>query len=47
MVVVDDELEGMNWLWYEVMIWVSFESVVLEIKGLCELRKVGRDDFKS
>jgi hypothetical protein len=39
MVVVDDELEGLNWLWYEVMIWVSFVSVVIEIKGLCELRR--------
>ena len=28
--VVDDELEGMNWLWYEVKIWVSFKSVVIE-----------------
>ena len=39
MVVVDDELEGMNWLWYEVKIWVSFKSVVIEINGLCEFRR--------
>ena len=37
--VVDDELEGLNWLWYEVMIWDSFKSAVIEINGLCEFRR--------
>ena len=37
--MVDDELEGLNWLWYEVMIWDSFKSAVIEINGLCEFRR--------